>query len=248
MRIALISDIHGNTVALDAVLADLGERPVDLLVCLGDIAANGPDPAGAVERIAERAQVTVMGNTDEEIVDVPDWWHDPALLGIPEAGWPGIQIGVWNAEQLTGDHLAFLAGLPATAELELGGLGTLLAFHGSPRSPNELITADTDPDQLGQMLGDTDHRLLAGGHTHVPLVRRHGTSTILNPGSVGRPFATYGYAGAVEVHDRAEYAVVTTSGSGCRIELRQVRFDLDHLARQVRSTGMPHGDWWLGLW
>jgi len=87
MQLALISDIHGNTVALDAVIADMGS--VDMVVCLGDIAAGGPDPGGAVDRIADLAAVSVQGNTDAGLVDLPDWWRDPVSKGLPEDAVPG---------------------------------------------------------------------------------------------------------------------------------------------------------------
>ena len=104
MRVGLISDIHGNTVALDAVLDDISQCDVDLVVCLGDIAANGPDPAGAVDRIAEFGCPVVMGNTDADMVRVPDWWHDPGPVGVPEATQRVVEISLWRASQLSERH------------------------------------------------------------------------------------------------------------------------------------------------
>lgn len=248
MRIALVSDIHGNTVALNAVLDEIALSRIDVIVCLGDLAANGPDPAGAVDRIAELGCQVAMGNTDTDMVDVPDWWRDPAAAGAPESAHPIAEIGLWCAAQLTDEHRRFLAGLPGIVGVDLGEAGRFLGFHGSPRSATDIITNTTPPDdELGEMLNGADQAVLAGGHTHVPMVRRHHTQTIINPGSVGLPFAAYGYAGQVPVLDHAAYALLTIDGPAMSIELRQVRVDKDTLSRHVEASGMPHGAWWLGL-
>ena len=231
--VGLISDVHGNTVALGAVLDDISQRKVDRVICLGDIAANGPDPIGAVEHIAELDCPVAMGNTDIDMVNVPDWWHDPAGVGAPETASRVIAINAWCASQLSPDHREFLAGLPATVEVDLGGAGRLLGFHGSPQSATDIITATTPPEELDEMLAGADHSVLAGGHTHVPMVRRHRSQTIINPGSVGLPFATYGYAGDVAVLNHAAYALVTVNGAELSIELCQVPVDQGRLSHQV---------------
>ncbi len=246
MRLALISDIHGNTVALDAVLAEIAARDVDSVVCLGDIAASGPDPSGAIERVAEVAAVSVQGNTDAGMVEVPEWWHDPASIGLPEAAHRGLETAVWTAEQIDADHRRYLAQLPITAEVELPGGSRLLAFHGSPRSFDDIMTATTPDDEVGEMIGDSDHDVLAGGHLHVQLVRRYGTQMLLNAGSVGMPFAEYGFAGRVAVLARADYALLAITADEVSIELRQVATDEAALSRLVRTSGMPHAEWWLG--
>lgn len=247
LRIALIADIHGNTVALEAVLAGLERHPTDHIVCLGDIAAGGPDPAGAIDRLRELGCLTVRGNTDVGMVDMPDWWLEPSSIGLPEAAIPGMEISVWAAEQLSEAHRRHLAGLPGTRALDLGLAGRMLAFHGSPRSADELITATTPDDALEEMVEGIPATVLAGGHTHVPLVRRAGHRTLVNPGSVGMPFETYGYAGGVPVLWHAAYAVVTVDGPEVSFSLRQVAVDRDAVEDSVRESGMPHAEWWLGL-
>ena len=247
MRVALVSDIHGNTVALDAVIADMEQRRSEVVVCLGDIAAGGPDPNGAVDRVAERGWVAVQGNTDVGMVDVPAWWRDPSAIGLPATAIPGLEVSVWSAEQLATDQRRYLADLPAAALVDLGGPGEMLAFHGSPRSADDFVTATTPAVDLDEMFAGAGSSMLAGGHTHVPLVRRHGVQTIVNPGSVGMPFADYGYAGGVEVLRHAAYAIVTVNGGEVNIELRQVSVDPTALEASVATSGMPHAEWWFGL-
>lgn len=121
MRLALISDIHGNTAALDAVIADMNDLHPDVVICLGDIAAGGPDPGGAIDRVAEVATVVVQGNTDAGLVDMPAWWRDPGSIGLPDDAMPGMEVTVWTAERVTEEHRRFLADLPLTVEVDLGG-------------------------------------------------------------------------------------------------------------------------------
>lgn len=110
------------------------------------------------------------------------------------------------AETLNEAQRWYLANLPDTARVDLGTAGDLLAFHGSPRSADDFLTPTASMEELGEMFAGASASILAGGHTHVPLIRRYGTSTIVNPGSVGLPFAEYGYAGAVTVLPHAAYA------------------------------------------
>lgn len=246
MRIALISDIHGNSVALDAVVAEL--PTVDRILCLGDVAANGPDPSGVVARLGELGAITVMGNTDAGLVEMPPWWFDPSSVGVPADAHPGIEIGVWCASEISPAEKGFLSALPLTVELDLGDAGRLLGFHGSPRSFDEIIKGSTPEDQLDQIFAGHDQEVLAGGHTHVPLLRRLRGQTMVNPGSVGLPFSGYGYAGGVVVLAHASYGIIETREGAISIEIRQTPIDLVRLEELVRTSDMPHAAWWLDRW
>lgn len=247
MKVGVIADVHGNSVALDAVLVDVAQENVDLAVCLGDLAANGPDPTGAIDRIAELSCPVAVGNTDIDLIEMPDWWHDPAAVGAPESARHVAEISRWCAEQLDDHHKEFLAGLPLTIETSLGDAGSLLGFHGSPKSATDIITSTTAADELDAMFSGFDQAILAGGHTHVAMIRRHRGQTIVNPGSVGLPFAGYGFVGEVAVLNHAAYALVTVIGQEIDIELRQIPVDPSRLTTQVAASGMPHSQWWLSL-
>ena len=246
MQVGLISDIHGNSVALGGVLDEL--RAVDEILCLGDIAANGPDPSGVVRMLEEADVVSVMGNTDAGLIDMPSWWLDPASVGIPDDAHPGIEVGVWCADQLSQDDRAFIESLPMTYEMVLEDAGRLLGFHGSPGSYDDIIHASSTEDELREMFAGVTHEILAGGHTHVPMIRRLGRQTLINPGSVGLPFAGYGYAGGVPVLPRASFGILEVDGDAVSMSIRQVPIDMAGLETLVRSSGMPHADWWLGRW
>lgn len=247
MRVALIADIHGNATALRSVLEDIATLDVDSVVCLGDLAANGPEPGSVIDIIRELECPVVVGNTDEAMLDVPEWWRDPAPVGAPETAQRIVAVSAWCADQLDSGHLEFLFGLPSTLEIDLGDAGRVLCFHGSPRSSTDVITDETPLDEVTEAMHGSSHRLLAGGHTHVPLVRPVGDQTMINPGSVGMPFASYGFAGEVPVMNHAAYAVVAATAADVSVEFREVPIDVDSLALSVRSSSMPHREWWLGL-
>ncbi len=238
MRIGLIADIHGNLVALDTILAELARDGVAEIVCLGDVAALGPQPRAVIARLRTLGCPIVMGNTDA--------WHIGEPIPAGTSG-PVRALLAWCDAQLTDADRAFIRTFPPTITLPLGEGQTLLAMHGSPQSPEEIVVATTPEDDLARMLGGADATLYAGGHTHIPLVRRHGDARIVNPGSVGLPGV-----GAVGPYNRgvrwAEYAVLDVDGDRTEIALRRTPLDLPALRAAARASDMPEYDWWLSLW
>jgi predicted phosphodiesterase len=240
MRVGLIADIHGNVPALEAVLAELAREGVDALLCLGDL-AHGAQPVEAVELVRGLGCPVVRGNWDEYFVDgfPPPESELASLL---------VDIGRWCAEQLDEGQRAYLAGLEPVVELDLGraqGL-RLLAFHGSPSSSEDWIFATTGEDELARMLGGFAAPLMAGGHTHFQMLRRHDEALIVNPGSVGLPFRRP--APVMRICPWAEYGVLSVQDGGLSVELRRTAFDVDELRRLIAGSGMPHAAWWADLW
>jgi predicted phosphodiesterase len=239
MRIGLIADIHGNLIALETVLAELAREPLDQLVCLGDVAALGPQPGEALARLRALGCPVVIGNTD-------------AWLLAPPSAIDGDRfdraITQWTIAQLTDDDRAHIATFPSTIELALRDGQTLLCFHGSPRSYDDVIVPTTPDDELREMMGDnTQATILAGGHTHLQMLRRHGDAHIVNVGSVG--LAGVGAAAEKNHHVRwAEYAVVDLDKDRLDISLRRTPLDVEQMVAVARASGMPEVEWWAGLW
>ena len=238
MRIALIADIHGNVLALDAVLAELSRERVDEIVCLGDVAV-GPQPVQALERIEALRCRVVMGNWDA-------WFLNGFPTLASDSGSRLVEIGSWWAEKLSQPHLEYMRCFEPAVELALAAEATLLAFHGSPRSFEDGIFATTPVEELDRMLAGSRASVLAGGHTHFQMVRRHDEAIIVNPGSVGLPF--YRHAEVMRIAPWAEYGLVTFESGRFAIELRRTTFDVAALVRLILSSGMPHAEWWAGLW
>jgi predicted phosphodiesterase len=238
MRIGLIADIHGNLVALDAVLAALARTAVDELICLGDVAALGPQPRAVIARLRVLRCPVVMGNTDA-------WLLDPALAEGSSA--PVLAITAWCAAQLSAADLAYVHTFAPTLARTLPGGTELLCFHGSPRSFDDAITATTPADRLDAMLDGADAALMVGGHTHIQMMRRHNDARIINTGSVGLPGI-----GAVTPYNRdvhwAEYAVLDADGDHTAITLHRTPLDVAEMVRVAHASDMPECAWWSSLW
>jgi predicted phosphodiesterase len=238
MRVAVLSDLHGNPFALDAVLADL-PAGVDSLVCLGDIAI-GPFPTEAIWRLRELDCPVVMGNWDAWILD-----GVPALDG--EVGPRLSAQGVWCASKLGPDDRRFLRDLPSSVELDVGGMRAI-CFHGSPRSFTDLLLPDVSRAELDRALFGIQADIFLAGHTHLQMLRRRPDSLYANVGSVGLPFSDGPFGGSLRVSRWAEYALVAVDGRGLTLEFRRVPYDIEEMLTAARASGMPHADWWAGCW
>jgi putative phosphoesterase len=239
MRVALISDIHGNVGALDAVLADIQKQRVDRVVCLGDI-CFGPQASECLARIRDLGCPVILGN-----------WDAWSTTGFPVADDPvGVmlyEIGGWWAEHLTDDAREFVKTFQPTLELPLENGSRMLCFHGSPRSFNDWIFATTPDEDLEKMFEGADAAILVGGHTHLQMMRRFGRSIIVNPGSVGQPFSQW-WPQPIRVAHWSEYGIVEVEGDRLHVDLHRVPFDVDAMLEAFAKSGMPHAQWWIDSW
>jgi putative phosphoesterase len=232
MRVALISDLHANVVAFDAVIRDIARIGVDQIVCLGDVATLGPLPGAMIQKLRDLGCLCILGNHDEFLLD-------PALIrSYTEA--PIIVDAVdWCRDQLSSNELDFLRGFERGREMSLEGGATLLLFHGSPKSHMDDLLATTPPDDLDRLLGGRTATVMAGGHTHIQMLRQHRGTLLVNPGSLGMPFKEYVMGRPPTVLDHAEYATVESSGRGIRVQLHRVALDKPALRRAVRDCTNP---------
>lgn len=247
MRIAVISDIHGNCIALDAVLADQRARALDQVVCLGDAIQGGPQPAETVARLRELGCAIVMGNADAWLLTGQNTSPTEAITDRQRA------VREWSLARLTHADRAFIAAFTPTVTLDLGGR-RLRCFHGSPTSFDDIILPETPHEDALRLLGldgdDDAHArnvdILAGGHTHTQQVRRLGQGFFFNPGSVGLSYSQHQPAGVFRADPWADYAILTSEdgeGDGDKrvvaLEFRRVPFDLDALLRAYRAGDRP---------
>lgn len=232
-RIALISDIHGNAVALEAVLADADRLGVDAIACLGDVTTLGPAPHEVLQRLRERCAWFILGNHDEYMfADDVDGSH---------VADPGVHAAVvWCRASLSRDEVAMIRAFERRVDVDLGAT-KLALFHGSPRSNEEDVLAETAEGTLDDLLGAVDAAVMAGGHTHVPMVRRHRDRFVVNPGSVGLPFERYVGGGPPRILAAAEYAVVEARGGDVSATLRRVPVDRTALRDAARAWSQPLG-------
>ena len=240
MRVGIISDLHANLAALDAVLASLGDERVDRVVCLGDVAASGPEPGEVVARLRGLDCPVVMGNADAFVLD-------PRPTGAEGDAGKVEEIDRWCANQLGPDDPAFLRSFRPTVEIPLGGGTRLLCYHGSPRGFDDLIAATTPEKELAPMLAGHRASVMAGGHWHFQMLRRFEDMVLINPGSVGLAYDLLP-SGEARVPSRAEYAVLTASGAAMDIAFRRVPYDGAATVRAMFERGMPHAAWWSADW
>lgn len=241
MRVALVADIHGNLVALDAVLERLANENIDVIVSLGDVASWGPQPAETLDRLREIGSLNVMGNTDE-------WVLDPKPHAIRDADTPRVNhIELWCIEHLTPDHKDFLRTFRRTVEIPLTGSMSMLCYHGSPRTPRDFLRATTPDLEVDAMLGGHAQAVMVGGHTHEQMLRRHRECILINAGSVGQA-SEWGHNTGRRHYPWAEYAVVTAENGAVEVELGRVPFDVAAVSQIAHDRCMPHATWWASLW
>jgi predicted phosphodiesterase len=242
MKIALIADIHGNLAALEAALDAIARERPDRIVCLGDVAATGPQPREVLARLRALACPVVMGNADAELL------APPTTASTDEDTARVDDIVRWGAAQLDDDDRAFIASFPATVETALGAAGRLLCCHGSPRSYDDIIGPTTPDEALAEMLAGQEAEIIAGGHTHSRLLRAFHDREIVNPGSVGRAYQFFP-DGSARVPPWAEFAILTATAQGTLdVEFRRVAYDQAATMRAIVERGMPHAAWWSADW
>lgn len=239
MRLAIISDIHGNAYALDLVLADLRRDGLDQVVCLGDAIQGGPQPAQAVQRLRELACPVVMGNADAWLITGVETGSEPTS---PERQRNLAAVREWTLAQLSQADRDFIAGFQPTVELNLEGGRRLLCFHGSPTDFDEVILPAAPEADFQRSLGPYAGRLLAGGHTHAQQIRRLGDGFFFNPGSVGFSFSHHSPDGRFRADSWADYAVLTSDGGRLALEFRRLPFETAAITAIYAASGRPHAD------
>jgi predicted phosphodiesterase len=242
VRLVLLSDVHGNSVALDAVLAEVERRGgADHYWCLGDLVALGHDPLGVLDRIsALPGAAFVKGNTDRYVVtgDRPPPWIDDAVANpqlvaqIAEvAGSFAWTAGCVHASGWTD----WLAGLSSEVRMTLPDGTRLLGVHASPGIDDGPGINDRDSDaELAARLAGCDADVVFAGHTHWPVDRTVGTTRAVNLGSLSNPFAS---------DLRASFVIVDADQDGHRIQHVRVDYDHDAVVAALEAQGHPGRPW-----
>lgn len=223
MRFAVISDVHSNLPALDAVLEHVNAQGVDGLIFLGDHVSGPVDPAGTAERIIERGGVAIAGNHDR-------WVVDTSLRG---AG----RVDRFARSRLSEGQLGWLAGLRGTADVG----GEIFACHGTPTDDEApwldnfydgRSTTLPSEDEVTRHAAGIDREVLLCGHTHIArTLRLRDGRLIANPGSVGMQLLR----GSPDAH----YALIEKAGRGWQTALIGVPYDADGAAQTAEANGFP---------
>lgn len=234
MEIAILSDIHANLHALEAVWADLEAQRPDAVFCLGDLVGYGAYPNEVVDFIRAREIATLMGNYDEGVgFDLDDCgcvYRDPADIRR------GQESLYWSREHTTEENKAYLRDLPLNIRETIADW-RILFVHGSPRKINEYLYADRPAATFERIAKMADCDVLFFGHTHLPYQKQVQNTLFVNTGSVGKP---------KDGDPRAGYVLLALNSKNApETEFRRVEYDVAAAARAVRASGLP--DHFAGL-
>ncbi len=230
-RLAVLSDVHGNLLALEAVLVAIRKEKPDQVLVAGDLALNGAEPGGTIDALraleAEGALV-VSGNTD---IAVADFDFGASFPQYPDGVPDGVRIAAeWAHDELSDEQLDWLRRLPAERRVRVGGDTLVLVVHGSPGSQTRGFDQALDANVIYERAAATDARVICVGHTHVPEVRDLGWKVIVNAGSAGYVF---------DGDPTASWALVTVEGDTVSAEIRRTDFDSMAAANAISARGLP---------
>jgi putative phosphoesterase len=230
-RIAVLSDVHGNLVALEAVLKQLKREKPDFVLVAGDLVMNGPDPNGTVDALRglERdGGIVVSGNTDIAVGDFDYGSAFPQYQdGVPDTVSAAAE---WAHDELGDEQLDWLRRLPAERRIRAGDDQLVLVVHASPGSQTRGFDQSLDANVVFERAAATDARIICVGHTHLPEVRDLGWKVIVNCGSAGYVF---------DGDPTASWAMVTVDGTEVSAEIRRTEFDVLSVANAISERGLP---------
>lgn len=239
MRIALLSDIHGNAVALQQVLTDIDSGNVDYVVCLGDVVTLGPSPNEVIAMLKNIPCEYIIGNHDGFIQDinlVKEYTDAPIITESLQ----------WAIDKLSTSERAFFKQFKHHILLSHGGYDIYLG-HGSPRSCFEDILDDLSNDQLEAALAGTEADIYVFGHTHIQMFKQFKGRLIINPGSVGAPFKEYvgGSGNVPTLMPYVEYAILNIEEGKVNTELKRLELDIKQFRIAIDATDHPLKTSWL---
>lgn len=221
MRVAVLSDLHGNLVALDACIADLdAQGGADAIIAAGDLCLDGPKPKKVLQRLEQLGVTCLRGNTERYLTD-PNGEH---FDGVEDA-----QLA-WTRRELGEAMLSMLRELPFALRLGEDD-NQLLIVHANPLTDDEHLWPDADEATLERLVGEEKATAIAFGHLHLPYVRFWRGKLLVNVASAGLP---------KDGDPRACYAIFTEREGGWEVKHRRVAFDVKKVATQLADCGIPN--------
>ena len=242
LKAAILADIHGNSLALEAVLQDIQARGgVDEYWVLGDLAALGPDPLGVLQRLSTLPNARyIRGNTDRHLVTGAQPGPDlEKILNNLEALNIKIRLASsfsWTVGAVAAaGWLPWLGELPLEMRLVLPDGTRLLAVHAAPGTDDgDGLRAQSSDDELRRLLADVEADLVLVGHTHIPFNREVDDVRVVNPGSVSNPFPP---------DLRASYAILACDPCGYTLEHHRADYDRQAVIEAMRRGAHPSIDY-----
>ena len=228
MKIAFISDIHGNAIALDAVLQDIENQGIDKIYVLGDICYRGPEPKRSLDLVRNLHTEVIKGNADEWVVrgvrkgEVADKVLE--LMNLER---------LWIVEQLEPSDIDYLESLPAQLNLTIEDV-EISAFHATPTSLFDIVLPNADDNQIETSLMQAQNaQIFVYAHIHKPYIRYLNGKVIINIGSVGLPF---------DGLTKASYGLVEVEDGHIKTSIRRVNYDLKSVVALYHEVQYPNAE------
>lgn len=236
MRIAVISDIHSNIYALEAVLEDIKSKDVDLIVCTGDLVGYGTRPNEVIETIKDNKILTIMGNYDDAIGNLKIVcgcdYKDPK-----DAEKAGLSMQ-FTGEVTSKENKEYLRSLPGEAIFKFSGK-TIRFVHGSTRLINEYLKENSK--EADEVMDELSEDILVCGHTHIPYYKYYGKKLLVNAGSVGKPKTNNPNANYVII-DMKNINPLSKEESKVEVEIVEVGYDFEKTAKEIEANEILPND------
>src|SRR5690625_349189 len=232
MKLAFISDIHGNAIALDAVLNDIKQRNVDEIFVLGDICYRGPEPQRSLDIVRSLNVDVIKGSADEWVV-----------RGIEEGEVPEDVYSMmdkerdWTVSKLNDESIKFLKELPTELNLEFESI-KIHAFHATPTSLFDVVPPDESDEKLMESILMNEADIYIYGHIHKPYVRFITGKCIVNTGSVGLPF---------DGLSRSSYAIVEIEDENIQASIVRVSYEVNKVIIQFDESDYPNNELMINM-
>jgi len=225
MNVAILSDIHGNICALNAVLSDIRSLNVSEIVFLGDLVINGPTPLEVFQELRKLEPICwVKGNTDDWFAEISDEWSPST-----EQEEKIYKNYIYTRKHLSKKSIDFLLKRPEKCFFETAGV-TILAVHGSPRSISEGIGKNITYDELKKIFSNIKESIIVSGHSHIPYIGRVGNKVIFNAGSIGMP---------LDGDNRASYGIIKIKNHIPKCSIRRVAYPINKALTIAKNREFP---------
>jgi putative phosphoesterase len=225
MKVAILSDIHGNLPALNAVISDIKSLNISEIAFLGDLVINGPSPLEAFQEMRNLKPICwVKGNTDEWFAEITDEWSPSTKQ--EELFY---KLYMYAREHLTKESIDFLLNLPEKCVFETAGV-SILAVHGSPRSIKEGIGKNNAHNELEEIFSNVAESVVVSGHSHVPFIGKVSNKIIFNVGSIGTPF---------DGDNRASYGIINIKDQTPKCSIRRVAYPIGITLTTAQNREFP---------
>jgi predicted phosphodiesterase len=221
MRIAIISDIHGNLAALEAVLRDLDHQEVGEVLVGGDLAEGGRQPGEVLDLLMARGWPAVVGNADALLLEVAGGRRAETEVARTTA--------VWTVSHVRPDHLDYLRSLPLSFRRVIPGGGELVLIHATPWSVEEMVPPDAPEEVARRMLSEGRARVVVYGHIHSAYQRTLPEGLLVSVGGV---------SGSNDRDPRPTYSILTL-GAEVTVEVRRVAYDVERELAAIERAGLP---------